>query len=94
MGKIDDYVERLKKEAGLGPTGDYPEGKFREDDEGGLLMAVGHMEGKVVVAFGHGIEWLALPPEKAIEFGHVVIDHAHKLITKKGGESGKSGKGG
>lgn len=42
----------LADHLGLGATGEFPEGKLTEVDEGELKFAVGYMKGKVVIDFG------------------------------------------
>lgn len=49
----------------LGPTGRFPEGKVRDDDQGELRAALGVEKGKVVIDFGKEISWVSLGPGQA-----------------------------
>jgi hypothetical protein len=39
----------------LGATKDFPEGKLNEQDKGGLALAVGAYNGKVIIDFGEPV---------------------------------------
>ncbi len=58
---VDPDPDRLP----LGATGDFPEGKLTESDEGGLRFAIGHKDGKIVINFGTPVAWLGLSAEVA-----------------------------
>lgn len=62
-----------------GPTGDYPQGKLNEDDEGGLKMAISSESGCVRLDFGKKLEWFALPPDDALMLASVIAKHAMAL---------------
>jgi hypothetical protein len=62
----------------LGATGQFPQGKAAPDDEGELQLGVTHREGNVEIHFGKPIAWLAFPPEKALEFARIIMEHAHQ----------------
>ena len=61
-----------------GKTGDFPEGKLNEDDEGGLVMSIGYDSKKnvVVINFGTPVMWVGMAPEQAIEFANLIIANA------------------
>jgi hypothetical protein len=62
----------------LGATGQFPDGKITEDDEGELQFAVGSNpdENLVSVRFGKPVAWLALPPENARALAQLLLKHA------------------
>lgn len=64
----------------LGPTGQFPRGKIRPDDEGAVRIAVGHEEGTVIIDFGTRVTWIGLPPEMAIELARAIQQHAHAAM--------------
>jgi hypothetical protein len=72
----------------LGPTGDFPKGKLNEEDEGGLTMAVSHQVypsgGVVRIDFGKPTAWIGLPPDEAVAFAKMIVNHAMAL---KGGQT-------
>lgn len=42
----------------IGATGDFPNGKLNDDDEGELTMGVGVSDGRIIVQFGKPIRWM------------------------------------
>ena len=59
-----------------GPTGRFPQGKLRRDDEGELRLAVGHKTGKVVIDFGTQVAWIGLDPDQADGLADLIKQHA------------------
>jgi len=49
----------------VGPTGKYPNGKLEPSDDGELKLAIGTMDGLVMVEFGTPVAWLAMSPNDA-----------------------------
>lgn len=64
---------------GLGPTGNYPAGKLNAEDKGGLMMAVGIENGKIVVHFGTPVQWLGLDAQTARALARALIEKADLL---------------
>lgn len=62
-----------------GPTGDYPQGKLDEFDEGGLNIMISSHQGVVRLDFGKKTAWIGLPPDEALAFASVIVKHAMKL---------------
>jgi hypothetical protein len=62
----------------FGATGDFPQGKLNDHDEGGLKIGVAYdkLDGIVRVEFGKPVAWLGLPPPEAIELGKLLLRHA------------------
>ena len=60
----------------LGATGEFPEGKVSEDDEGELQLAVGRQGGKVIISFGKAVSWIGIDPGQAEELGNIIIKKA------------------
>lgn len=63
----------------IGPTGEFPEGKLNDDDEGALAVAVSIDQDNVVVNFGTPVVWFELPLDQAIAFAENIIEKAKKL---------------
>jgi hypothetical protein len=61
---------------GLGATGKFPRGKFGQDDEGELRMAVGVKDKTVMLDFGKPVAWLGLDADTAERLGKSLIDKA------------------
>ena len=68
-----------KIKAKVGPTGEFPEGKLNENDDGELAVGMTIDNGKVVMLFGTPITWIAFSPEQAIEFANQIIEKAKEV---------------
>ena len=60
---------------GIGPSGDFPLGRYSDEDQGGLNAEVRYDQNKdrIVVDFGASITWLAMSREEALLFAQVLI---------------------
>jgi hypothetical protein len=63
----------------LGPTGEFPDGKLDETDEGELQIGITHREGQVILAFGKSIAWLGFPPAQARAMAAAFLQHADMI---------------
>lgn len=66
-----------------GPTGDFPQGKLNEDDEGGLQIGVTTESGKVVIEFGIPVRWVAMAPDQAIELAKIITQRAEAINDRR-----------
>jgi hypothetical protein len=76
---IDEKIQQIEKQEQLGATGNFPGGKLTDHDEGEIRIAIGHKNGKVVVAFGKPISWIGFSPEQARELAEHIIKHSHAV---------------
>ncbi len=61
----------------LGATGKFPDGKLGPNDEGELQFGIGHDdEGMVFVDFGKPVQFIAMPPQIAVNFAAMLMKHA------------------
>jgi hypothetical protein len=62
----------------VGATGQFPQGKLNDDDQGELRLAVGFdkLDGIVRVEFGKPVAWLGLPPPEAIQLARALLRNA------------------
>lgn len=67
----------------LGATGEFPQDKLNETDEGGLVIAVGVEDGKVVVRFGKEVAWIGLAPEGAFELAEALVKHGAAILEER-----------
>jgi hypothetical protein len=61
----------------------YPNGKLNESDDGALAMTVGTDNGRVRIHFHKPIQWVAFPPEQAVELAQCLIKVARQLGFSK-----------
>lgn len=73
------------KDFKLGATGQFPQGKSDEHDEGELQMALAadHRAGIVRVEFGKPIGWLGLPAREARTLATLLIEKADELDRRR-----------
>jgi hypothetical protein len=79
----DANMKQLAKQMGLGATGNFPMGKFNEEDEGEIKIAIAadHQKNKILLNFGKPISWLGLTPDQAIDISNSLRDKAIELKT-------------
>lgn len=66
-----------------GATGDYPDGKLNDDDEGGLGMRIGVVQGRVVIDFGKPVTWIGFRPNEAYDIAKLIRKHAKRAIKSR-----------
>lgn len=76
MANDDDERARSLK---LGATGEFPEGKLNDTDEGALRILVGVDQGVVKVFFNKPIAWIGLPKAAALNLAQAITTHAETL---------------
>jgi hypothetical protein len=59
-----------------GPSGQFPQGKLRPDDKGGLAVAVSRRGDQVFIDFGTAVTWLALPASDCESLAVVLLKQA------------------
>jgi hypothetical protein len=62
----------------IGATGNYPQGKLHDDDEGELTMAVSRTGNIVRIDFGKSLQWIAMSPEEAVGLAQILMKHAER----------------
>jgi hypothetical protein len=60
----------------IGPTHAFPEGRFRQDDDGQLAIGVAVDRRKVVLVFGAPVTWVAFGPAQARELARSLNEKA------------------
>lgn len=71
------------KELGLGPTGEFPEGRLADHDEGEIQIAVTHSQGKVVINFGSPVAFIGFTPEQADDIAYLILKHSVDAKAKR-----------
>lgn len=67
------------EEEKLGATGEFPDGKLSEEDEGELRMQIGlTAEGLVRMDFGKPIAWFSMHPQQACDMAAMIVKHARE----------------
>ena len=66
----------LRSTQPIGPTGEFPEGKLTEKDEGAVVFAVGVEQGKVVIQFDTPMSWLGMLPDQALQLANILRTRA------------------
>lgn len=60
----------------LGATGNFPDGKITDDDEGEIRIGITRKDDTVVIDFGKPIAWIGFTKEQAKEIGETLIRRA------------------
>jgi hypothetical protein len=63
----------------LGATGEFPDGRLDDTDEGELQIAISSGQGVVRIDFGKKVAWLALPPASARALADNLTRRAEEL---------------
>jgi len=80
---LDEVIQTLTKEIDEYNNRNYPEGKLNDYDEGELALKIGIEKRTVAIDFGKPTQWIALPPDQAVEFALLIIKHAKEIgLTK------------
>lgn len=62
-----------------GPSGEFPRGKLKDDDQGELTIAIGVRERTLIIDFGPTMGWIGMDKKAALEFGSQIINRAMEI---------------
>ena len=79
-----NYKPNEYKPTDLGATGDFPDGKLNEYDEGAVKLAIGNNDGHVIIDFGTPVVWMGLKPNEAVSMAQSLIKQARALANETG----------
>jgi hypothetical protein len=63
----------------FGATGDHPQGKINDEDQGGLRMGIGVVDGIIRLEFGKPVAWMGLDKATALALADNIRKHAETL---------------
>lgn len=63
----------------FGETGNFPEGKLTNEDEGEIKFGVTTKDEKVILNFGKPCAWIGMTREQAEELGRLLINRANGI---------------
>lgn len=71
----------------LGASGEYPQGKLNESDEGELIVAVAadKQTSRVLLQFGKSIRWIGMDAAQARAVAQMLIQKANELPVQTSG---------
>lgn len=81
-GNQKEQEEELRR-AMQALTGEFPDGRLNEHDQGAVAVAIGHQEGRVTLQFPKNLNWIGFTPEQAIDIAQSLIEHARKCGCAK-----------
>lgn len=73
---MDENQPLTKDLSKLGATGEFPDGKIQENDEGQIRVAITQKDGRVVIDFGKQITWIGFTKEEAKGLAELLLKHA------------------
>lgn len=62
----------------LGATGNFPDGKITNDDEGEIRIGITTKDDTVVLDFGKPVAWIGFTKEQAKEIGELLIKRSQE----------------
>ncbi len=62
----------------LGATGQFPDGKLSDNDEGEIMIGIAVYRGRVLFNFGKPVHGIGLTPEQAEQIGRDLINKARE----------------
>lgn len=74
----DEEVSSHLKAAQAKVQGEYPDGRLKADDDGAVLVAIGHDDGKVVMRFPHTLTWIGFSAQQAMDIAATLVEHARQ----------------
>jgi hypothetical protein len=80
--RLGNHLTKLSQHESFGATGEFPQGKLNEDDEGEIRLGVSNFKGKVVMNFGKSIAWIGFDAEQARKIAEILLKHADKIDPK------------
>lgn len=60
----------------LGATGNFPDGKITDDDEGEIRIGITEKDGIVIVDFCKPLSWIGFTKEQALQIAQTLIELA------------------
>lgn len=78
MAEKVKLMEEEAKKLELGATGNYPNGKLVNHDEGEIKIAVTNYQGNVIVNFGKPVAFIGFTAKQAIDIAYLIIEKAQE----------------
>ena len=63
----------------LGATGEFPDGKIHQHDEGAINLAIYTQDDNVIVNFGKPVVWVGFPPDTARQMAALLLERANEI---------------
>jgi hypothetical protein len=73
--RLDDLLKKNPM-PDLGATGNFPDGKLNESDEGEIMVGVTSAEDRVILNFGKPVHWIGFTKEQAKQIAESLIKHS------------------
>lgn len=79
-----EVLETREQDEKLGATGQFPDGKLGDGDEGEIRFAIaGDKEnGLVHCDFGTPVQWFSMSPQQAVDIAQSLIHQARQVATE------------
>ena len=79
MSHHSGYPFQPKFTEDIGATGEFPNGKINEDDQGQIKIGITTEDRKIIVAFGKPVEWIGFTRDEAISLCNSIMERAFKI---------------
>jgi hypothetical protein len=61
----------------------FPRGKFSEDDEGALEIAIGTKDRTLIIHFGKSVHWIGMDHDAAVRLAENILKHAKTIAPAR-----------
>lgn len=76
--RLNDLLNQDKTASSLGATGNFPDGKLNENDEGEIMVGITSAEDRVILNFGKPVHWIGFTKDQAKQIAESLLKHANK----------------
>lgn len=77
----EELIQKFQAQQNGTASPEYPDGKLNKDDEGELAIKIGvsakHQQ--VIVDFSKPTNWIAMPPQNAVDLAMAIINQARVI---------------
>lgn len=71
--RIEEKIKDNPMLGALGATGNFPDGKLTETDEGEIMVGITTVQDRIILNFGKPVKWIGFTKEQAIYLANTLI---------------------
>lgn len=74
--RINELLKNDTTANKLGATGNFPDGKVNESDEGEIMVGITSIEDRVILNFGKPVHWIGFTKGQAKQISESLLKHS------------------